>query len=160
AAGDATSANGAIQVWIKGLESVAPCDPCASLGARDLYLSPALDWVNDTALLGSDLSQTLQYIYQNRSPSPSQFYISLVPSVGNPSFDHELPYSSVAFPDAGYQLLALFRFWNMVQYFYPNRDIMSDDPTDMNYWNQVLLDSIPAIGLAPNSLAYKQEMLR
>ena len=80
--------------------------------------------------------------------------------MANPSFDDELTYPSLNIPDAGYQILALFRIWNMVQYFSPNREIMSDDPSDTNYWSEVLLDSIPRIGLAQDAFTYQQELLR
>ena len=160
AAQDQAGALAAMSAWIANLGPVTPCTNCASLDTSDLALSPNLSWIGDTSLLGADLSQTLQNIYANRSPAGNQFFISLVNGVYNPSFDHELTYSALRIPDMGFQLLALFRLWNMVQYFYPNRDIMTDDPSDTNYWNQALLDSIPAIGLAQNSLVYEQELMR
>src|SRR5262249_48645120 len=41
-----------------------------------------------------------------------------------------------------------------------NRNIMADDPANANYWNQVLTDSIPRIGLASDSVTYQQELIR
>jgi C-terminal processing protease CtpA/Prc len=73
--------------------------------------------------------------------------------VGNPSFDHEPAYPAVKLPDAGYQLLSLFRFWNIIEYWSPNRDVMGVD------WDSVLPGFIPRIGLAKSSDAYKLEML-
>src|SRR5262249_54435167 len=70
-------------------------------------------------------------------------------------------YGGVRFPDAGYQLLGLFRFWNMVEYFYPNRDVMSDDPAGIpDYWDKALEESIAGIALAKTSLAYQQELMK
>jgi C-terminal processing protease CtpA/Prc len=160
AAQDQAGALAAISAWIANLGPVASCTTCATLDTSDLALNTNVSWISDTSLLGADLSQTLQNIYANRSAISSQFFVSLVSGVNNPSFDHELSYAPLRIPDAGFQLLALFRFWNMVQYFYPNRDIMSDDPSDTNYWNEVLLDSIPRIGLAQDSLTYEQELMR
>jgi C-terminal processing protease CtpA/Prc len=161
AAGSRDAALSAISGWIGALEAPSACTTCATLDPNNLHLAPDLDWIYDESLLGRDLSQTLQGIYRNRTVASAQFYISLVPGVGNPSFDHELSYGSLRIPDLGYQLLALFRVWNMVQYFYPNRAIMSDDPSSsQDYWKQVLLDSIPRIGLAANSLSYQQELIR
>ncbi|MCX6629419.1 MAG: hypothetical protein NTW28_17515, partial [Candidatus Solibacter sp.] len=114
AAGDSPTALSAISDWIGGLEAPQECANCATLDPSGLYLAPDLDWISDEPLLGHDLSQTLQNVYHNRTPGPSQFYLSLMPGVGNPSFDHELSYSKWPYPDAGYRLLALFRFWNMV----------------------------------------------
>src|SRR5262249_13160932 len=118
AAGDAVSANRAISTWIAGLGAAPNCSPCATLNRADLYLGPDLDWLADQSLLGADLSQALSAIYRNRTPVTKQFFVSLDPNVGNPAFYNELTYASVKFPDAGFQLLGLFRYWNMVQYFY------------------------------------------
>lgn len=156
AAPDQASALAAISKWIANFGPVAPCTDCATLA-----LNTNLGWLSDTSLLGADLSQTLQSIYANRTPQSTQFYISLVSGVGNPSFKNELTYSSIKFPDSGYQLLALFRFWNMVQYFYPNREIMANDPASRpNYWDQVLAQFIPTVAEANSSFAYQRQMMQ
>jgi C-terminal processing protease CtpA/Prc len=160
AAPDQATARAAMLTWITNLGPVAPCNRCVTLDTSNLALTPNLDWLFDTSLLGAGLSQSLQNIYANRTAAGSQFYLSFAQGAGNPSFDHELTYSSLRSPDAGFRLLALFRFWNMVQYFYPNRAIMSDDPSQTNYWDQVLADSIPLIGLAADSVTYQQELIR
>jgi C-terminal processing protease CtpA/Prc len=161
AAIDRTSAIATLSTWIANLGSVAECTNCATLNTSDLALNTNIDWISDTSTLGGDFSQTLASIYGNRTPQSTQFYVSLVQGVGNPSFDHELPYPRLKVPDAGYQLLALFRFWNMVQYFYPNRDVMPDDPANQpHYWDEVLAESIPLIALASDSLSYQEELIR
>jgi C-terminal processing protease CtpA/Prc len=160
AATDQPTSLAAISTWVANLGSVSRCTNCATLVTDDLALRPDLSWLADTSLLGADLSETLQSIYANRSQVSSQFFVSLVGGSANPSFDDELTYSALKFPDAGYQLLALFRFWNMVQYFSPNREIMSDDPSDRNYWSEVLVDSIPQVALAKDSFSYQQALLR
>ena len=161
AAGDSASALSAISNWVDGLEAPQDCTACATLDPNGLYLAPNLDWISDESLLGHDLSQALQGIYRNRSPGSSQFYLSLIPGAGNPSFDHELAYPTSPYPDAGYRLLALFRFWNIVQYCYPDRDIMSDDPANQpDYWNNVLAEFIPRIGLAGGITDYQQQLMQ
>lgn len=160
-AADSAAANAAISSWIAGFGRIEDCTDCASLDSGDLYLSPNLDWIADELLLGADLSRTLRTIHRNRKPAAEQFYVSLFPGVGNPVFENELAYGSLKLPDAGYQLLGLFRFWNMVQYFYPNRDIMADNQANSpTYWDNVLEESIPGIALAPDSLTYQQELMR
>jgi hypothetical protein len=160
-AADTEAAVAAILAWVQRLGPIEECAPCAGLNSNDLYLPPNVDWIGDTTLLGFDLSQTLETIYRNRKPLARQFYVSLASNVGNPIFDNELPYGTLRFPDSGYQLLALFRFWNMVQYFYPNRDIMSDDTAQAaEYWNRVLEEFIPRITLAPAPVSYHQELMR
>ena len=160
-AADSTASASAISTWVRSLGDIEPCAPCASLDSSNLYLAPNVDWIRDESLLGRDLSQTLQAAHQNRKPLTRQFYVSLSTAVSNPVFENELNYPSVRFPDAGYQLLALFRYWNIVQYFYPNRDIMSDDPAQSaNYWDIVLEEFIPRLALAPDAVTYQQELMK
>jgi C-terminal processing protease CtpA/Prc len=160
AAPDQATARAAMLDWLTKIGPVPPCTRCVVLDTGNLALSPGLDWLADTSLLGAGLSQALQNIYANRVGANSQFYLSFVQGASNPSFDHELTYGTMNPPDAGFRLLALFRFWNMVQYFYPNRAIMSDDPSKTNYWDQVLTDSIRPIGLAADTFTYQQELIR
>jgi C-terminal processing protease CtpA/Prc len=160
AAPDAAAANAAMSAWIDELGAVTPCNPCATLEKTDLALAPNLEWISDTARLGAALSGTLRDIHANRTAWNAQFYVAAVRVVGNPDF-RELPYPAMRFGDSGYQLLALFRFWNMVEYFSPNREIMADDPDNArDYWNQVLVESIPPLATAVSDLTFKQEMLR
>lgn len=159
-AADNTAANQAMSAWISGLEPVPACAACASLDPSGLYLAPDLNWIQDTALLGASLSQTLRDVYRNRASSPAQFFVELVSGTKNPQFDNEIAYPALHLPDSGYQLLGLFRAWNAIEYFYPNRDVMSDDPAaSAGYWDAVLQQSIPGIATAPTSLAYQQQLL-
>jgi C-terminal processing protease CtpA/Prc len=147
-----TKANAAILDWIADLGPVAPCNPCAKLDESDLQLRPDLGWIADEARLGKDLSQNLRSIRDNRLPG-KQFYISLVPNVDNPSFHHESAYERLKFPDAGFQLLGLYRFWNIVEYWSPYRNVLGED------WDKVLTDFIPRIALAKNSDSYQRELM-
>jgi C-terminal processing protease CtpA/Prc len=152
---DHKAANAVLWQWIKKLDAVSPCNPCAKLDDSDLDFGSDLDWIANEALLGPALSQQLRSIRDNRLPD-RQFYVSKVPEVGNPSFDHELAYSAysrVKFPDAGFQLLGLYRFWNIVEYWSPYRDVIGED------WNSVLAQFIPRITLAQSAEDYQRELL-
>jgi C-terminal processing protease CtpA/Prc len=153
AAPDRVAARGVLLQWINGLGPVGICSACANLDLRDLELRPDLDWIGDQVLLGSDLSKALLSIQQNRGPDGKQFYVSLAPGVGNPSFEHELSYGNIKYPDAGFQILALYRFWNIIEYWAPNRDIVGED------WNGVLREFLPRIALAKTSEEYQREMI-
>ena len=162
AAGDAPTANQAIADWITDRlgSSVALCTPCATLDTSDLYMGTNLDWISDVSLLGPSLSQTLQSVYANRTPAAQTFFVSLDPGASNPVFQFESYYTGIGLPDSGYQLLALFRAWNMIEYFYPNRDVMANDPANSpNYWDGVLQESIPGIATAQSVLEYQQQLL-
>ena len=100
AAPDAPAARSAINRWIAGLGPVPPCTPCATLDETDLHLRPPVTWLTDD-LLGAELGATLRGIHRNRPTEKQQFYVSLVPNIGNPSFEHEPAYATLKLPDAG-----------------------------------------------------------
>lgn len=152
AARDRDAANAVLYEWVRGLGEVAPCSPCATLRADDLHLSPDVGWIDREALLGRDLAGLLRKIHESRTLSP-QFYVSLARGVGNPVFENEPSYPNVRFPDAGYQLLALYRFWNAVEYWYPNRNVLDQD------WNAVLAEFVPRLAGARSKDEYQLEML-
>ena len=149
---DQAAANTVLLGWIGTLGSVSPCKPCAKLKEGDLQSWPDLDWIANEKLLGTDLSRTLRSIRENRL-SNKQFYVSLVSGVGNPSFDHEPGYSNLKVPDFGFQLLSLYRFWNIVEYWSPYRDLTAED------WNHVLWAFIPRVALAKTNESYRRALL-
>jgi Peptidase family S41 len=152
AAADATAARSAVNQWIAGLGTVPPCNPCAALAETELHLRPPVTWLTDD-LLGAELGATLRGIYRNRPVAQKQFYVSQMPGIGNPSFDHEPAYAALKLPDAGYQLLALYRFWNIVEYWFPYRDVIGGS------WDEELAAFIPRIAAAPDAETYKREMI-
>jgi len=147
AAPDREQANHALVGWIDKLGTVTPCRPCVQAPSGNLDIKPPLDWIHDRSALGQALSERLESIYANRSGK--QFYVSTTTGIGNPSFDHELGYAQINFPDSGYQLLALFRWWNIVQYWAPDREVARQD------WPAVLAEFIPKLALAKDKTAYQ-----
>ncbi len=152
AAANRAEANTAILLWIAELGEIAECDPCADLSETDLYLRPRLQWLNDEASLGTALSRTLRAVYRARIPG-EQFYVSIKRNVGNPLFRNELAYADIRFPDAGLQLLALYRFWNIIEYWFPYRNVMDED------WDGTLAAFIPGIALADSKDTYQRELM-
>jgi C-terminal processing protease CtpA/Prc len=59
------------------------------------------------------------------------------------------PYSSMAFPSEEYRLLALFRYWNVINYFFPYKHLI-DRP-----WNTVLTEFIPRFVANTSELDYQ-----
>jgi C-terminal processing protease CtpA/Prc len=151
-ASDRSEANAALLHWIAGLGKVAECNSCATLEEKDLHLRPELDWLRDESLLGKDLSQSLRSIHRNRLAG-KQFYISLVPGVGNPKFLYEQAYAGTKLPDAGFQILGLYRFWNIIEYWFPYRDVLGED------WDLVMSEFIPKIALAKHAEAYQLQLM-
>jgi C-terminal processing protease CtpA/Prc len=95
----------------------------------------------------------LREIHRNRPAGERQFYVELAPNVGNPVFNNEPAYATVKLPDAGYQLLSLYRFWSIIEYWFPYRDVIGAN------WDDVLAAFVPRIALAGDSDTYKREMM-
>lgn len=145
-------ANAAMLKWTNDLGLPAPCHRCVRAKESDLALSADISWIEDEEKLGTGLSQSLRAIYRDR-PDGRQFYVEFDDVIKNPVFKHELSYSQIKFPDAGFQLLALYRFWNIIEYWSPYRDVLGED------WNQVLTDFIPRVALANTEDQYKLELM-
>jgi C-terminal processing protease CtpA/Prc len=149
---DRSQANAVMAARIREMGPVQPCSPCATLDHGDLQLRPDNGWSADESLLGAELSRTLHSIYRNRPAAESQFYLSRT-QIRNPRFDHEPAYKGVRLPDPGYQLLALYRFWTIIQYWYPYRDVIGGD------WKDVLDEFIPKVAQAKTVAVYLREMI-
>ncbi len=153
AAPDRAAANAALVKWIDGLGVPEACKPCATMETGATHLRPALEWLGDPTFLNPDLSRRLRAIYTNRPANGKQFYLSLMPGAGNPEFRHELTYTNMKPGDAGLQILAAYRFWNIIEYWYPYRDVLGEK------WDDVLRQSIPKIALAKTAEGYQRELM-
>jgi hypothetical protein len=118
-----------------------------SLNCFDTKLYPELDWLKDTMELGTRLSTKLIHV-KNLKRNEYSYYVSLKPDVGNPQFDNENPYEYFAYPDAGFRLLSLFRYWNIIKYYYPYRNLITEN------WDSVLVAFIPQFLADNNALNY------
>ena len=132
--------------WIENQGEVPPCLKCEAT-AEDAFLKPDLSWISDDRLL-EELRERLHYIGQNRHQG-SHFYIRMKPNVGNPDFINEDAYNHMSYPDAGFRLLALYRYWNMINYFFPYKHLMDRS------WKNALKEHLPDFVNASNELEYE-----
>jgi hypothetical protein len=100
-------------------------------------------------IFSSEVSAQLDTIMHRFRPRPNVY----VSSKMNHQFDNDnLYYTSGSYPDEGKRILALFRHWNIIHYFFPYKHIMDQD------WDTTLLQTIPAIIEAKNDLDYHLAM--
>jgi len=137
--------------WIEKYGEIPECKTCKETPAGAL-LKPDLSWI-DNGNMSQKLKEKLKEIYKNRYQG-THFYIDAVQNVRNPVFTNENPYPNMPYPDAGFRLLTLYRYWNMIQYFYPNKYL-----TDKN-WNTILKEYIPEFVLAGTQLDYELTSLK
>lgn len=138
--------------WIDRLGVPESCDPCAE-DPDDIHLFPRLDWLAEHDLLGPELSARLQAVHAVRFAVGDQLYVALNPDVGNPDFAKELAYASMGPADSGHRLLALFRYWNIIEYWFPYRNLIDDE------WNEVLHEFVPRLVAADGHDGYHLEMM-
>jgi C-terminal processing protease CtpA/Prc len=132
--------------WINKYGAIPVCATCKETPA-DAYLKPTISWMEKSDM-SSDLKKKIQEIYSNRHQG-EHFYIKMSQGVGNPEFLNENQYSNMPYPDAGFRLLALYRYWSAIQYFFPSTYL-----TDKN-WEEVLKEYIPLFILAKDELDYE-----
>ncbi|GHN02442.1 hypothetical protein WSM22_39310 [Cytophagales bacterium WSM2-2] len=135
--------------WINQWGPPDPCPTCVTEVKEFSHLKPDLAWMEK--LKGTKLYEPLQQILKNRNQG-SHYYIALTRGVSNPIFKNEKTYS-IDYPDTGVRLLALYRYWNMIQYFFPYKNIIGED------WNAVLSEFIPKFIEAKDKLAYRLVVL-
>jgi len=136
--------------WIEKYGELPICTSCKET-AVDAYQKPDFSWV-ENGNLSAALKEKINEIYQNRHQG-THYYIKKAYYDGNPVFLNEQPYST-SFPDKNLRLLALYRYWNIIQYFFPYKYL-----TDKK-WDEVLREYIPVFINAKTTLEYQLAVLQ
>lgn len=140
-----------LAAWIEKYGEIPVCSKC-TLIPNDAVLKPDMVWI-DNSDLSNDVKSKLKYIYANRNQGEN-YYIALKPNVSNPDFIHENKYTSMPYPDAGFRLLTLYKYWNMIEYFAPYKHLTNKK------WNTVLNEYIPEFINSKDKLAYELAALK
>ncbi len=130
--------------WIDSLGEMAICFTCQQTN-KNAFLKPNLQWIDAQDGL---LKQKLLAIYKNRHQG-IHYHIKMAKGIGNPIFLNEKAYAKMAFPDDGFRLLSLYRYWNMIHYYFPYKHLMDKD------WNLALKEYLPKFINAEDELAYE-----
>ena len=151
AAENRDAASNVLAGWMRGLDD--PRRECDIEEPADVHFSIDKSWINDEGLLGAVVVSELAAMGTMSGNSGAQHYVSLAPGVGNPQFQSENPYADLEQPDWRYRLLALYRFWNIIEYWFPYSDLITAD------WDAVLKDSIPRFVSAEDDDEYVLELM-
>ena len=133
--------------WINYYYEIPPCSNCKKT-AEDAVIKPDHKWIKDGEL-SDELRDKLIYVYENRFIGNNYYVEYANLSVRNPKFKNEMSYKQFDYPDAGFRLLTLFRYWNMIQYYFPYKDVTDKD------WNDVLSEYIPHFVNSKDELEYE-----
>jgi len=129
--------------WI-GKYGEVPTNPDIPETPEDAYIKPDHTWIEKSGM-NAELKAKIHYIYKNRNQG-NHYYVNIGT---NPIFLNENPYSDISLPDAGFRLLSLYKYWNMIYYFFPSTYL-----TDKN-WNDVLKEYIPLFISVKDRLEYE-----
>lgn len=103
-------------------------------------------WLRDP-VFSDAVSAELENIRVKFRPQKNQYTASSQSSA--PSFDVDNKfYSESNFPDEKKRILSLFRYWNIINYFYPCKNLMDQK------WDMTLKEFLPAIVASRDSLEY------
>ncbi|PZF71716.1 S41 family peptidase [Taibaiella soli] len=147
-ASDDAAAYKMIENELDSLGAVKLCKKCGEKEKGEI-LQADYGHIFDNGNLPNSLTTKLGFIRDNHSEEGEHYYIAKIKNVGNPEFKNEIAYDGDIYPDAGLRLLALYRYWNMIQYFYPYRDVIGEK------WSDVLLRLIPVFINAKNVTDYE-----
>lgn len=115
-----------------------------SLGEVKAYKIPAskkeyfdknfdLSWLSKNDLFSKSLSKKLKFIEENRIQG-KQFYYTRGSYI---KVENEIKYPDFKWTDKNLRLLALFRYWNQIEYFFPHKYLMDEN------WDAVLIEMLP-----------------
>jgi carboxyl-terminal processing protease len=137
--------------WISGLGEVKTIKPKVTKNSFDKNFN--LQWTDDSSLFTRSLIEKLDHIEKNRHQGDNH-YATLNP-IRLVIFTNENPYPDLYFkhPDEAHRLLSLFRYWNIVEYFFPYK-FLTDQP-----WEDVLVEMIPKFTAAKNVKEYHLAVL-
>jgi len=105
-----------------------------------------LSWISETSFLSDALKKKLKNIENNRHQGKSH-YVELG-KYDEIKIINEKKYKAFDYPNEDYRLLNLFRYWNVIEYFYPHKYLI-----DTN-WNVTLKEMIPLFINSPTRLDY------
>lgn len=131
--------------WINKLDGYEVEEKEKKIEGVKIY--PDLDWITNSNF-STELTDELLKIKKAKRTG-SNYYIGLKSRVQNPDFKNEEPYSEMKYPDTGYRLLSLFRYWNIIQYYFPNKHLIEED------WKNVLTEFIPKFVNTKSEIDYK-----
>ena len=136
--------------WINHLGSFQESIEVSEI-PQEIKMKPDLDWISNSTF--SNELTTLLLKIKKAKRKDENYYVSLLKGVGNPTFTNENPYPNMKYPDAGYRILALYRYWNIIQYYFPYKYIIGED------WKNVLGEFIPKIISTKNKTEYTLTIL-
>jgi len=104
---------------------------------NEVQLAPLHRWLRDETHFSWYTSLKLETLLVNPAPSENHYVDQIREGSGNTTFENEANQACGFYPDEKHRILGLFRYWNIIHYFFPYKYAIGSD------WEDVLLEFIP-----------------
>jgi C-terminal processing protease CtpA/Prc len=151
AAADADEYAAVLQSLLRRAGPVPPCPACRIPEPDTLRPNLNLGWLS-AAYLPPQLGRELEKVRGSRHIGSGR-YVYFRPGIGMPDFAADTAHMEPGLPDAAGRLLALFRYWNAVNYYFPYLYLNGGD------WNDVLFEFVPRLLNAADAETYHLAIL-
>jgi carboxyl-terminal processing protease len=106
--------------WIESLGEIKPCKKCDVKNNVEYFdKNFNLSWINNRQIFTTELSEKLKYIERNRHQGKKHYVKYYKGEPKSIYIDNELDYKGFDWQEENLRLLSLFRYWNIVEYFFP-----------------------------------------
>jgi carboxyl-terminal processing protease len=112
-----------------------------------ITIRPSYRWMDDRALFEEDLSKALHSIEETHTRLTNK-YITKRERISIADFTRDDKYTSTDFPNEPLRILAIARYWNAINYYYPYKNVIG------RYWDSTLYENIPPLVSAKDLLEY------
>ena len=148
---DAGKRDSLLNNWISSCGELKTNNSSISAG-EGAFIKRDMSWISEFEI-SEELRKRLELISSHRTYG-SHHYYKIDENTGKPIFLNEEVYEDSPYPKSGARLLSLFRYWNIIQYFYPNRELIDVE------WSSILTDFIPEFLNAVDELEYETVVLK
>jgi len=132
--------------WFSSLKNNFKASKIKRNKKNEIYLDNYnTSWINDSTIFTIEVSKYLNDVSQAKRKS--KFFFAKRGKYA-PFFPNEKIYNNTNFPDKQIRLLSLFRYWNIVEYFYAYKN------ESIENWDNSLLQLIPKFKNSSNFTEY------
>ena len=146
-----------IETWIDKLGEVPKIKIVDKLPKENyFYKNLDLSWTQSSTLFSKSLSNKLKWIEENRFQGEQHYIYDIAhqsEGYGVLNLQNEKTTEDFTWEQKKFRMLTLFRYWNVIEYFAPNKYKM-----DKN-WHTCLEDILPKITNPKNELSYHYALL-
>ncbi|WP_309245195.1 S41 family peptidase [Clostridium sp. CF012] len=117
--------------------------------SNDIMVDTDVSWIKEDNLVNKKLGDLLVKISKTNISKRNNAYVNFDKESIYTEFKNEESYLNMKYDDDGFKILSLFRYWNIIQYYYPYRSVIGED------WDAVLTEFIQKFAKCDNELSYK-----